>query len=443
MTGKGGPTKKTFWPDWAQQGRFRWLICLLLLAVTTLGYINRLVFSIVAPVVAGDYHLSNFDIASIINGFLVAYAFGQLFAGAFIDWIGLKTGFTLAVLVWSLACIFTSLARGVRSFIFYQFLLGLSQSANFPGGVKAAGEWFPSKERSTAVGIFSSGASIGAILAPPIVVFLILHFGWQAACIFVGVPGLFWIPFWVRSYAPVEVQGTVTASERAYILSGRDEPRVGYSEHEMRWPFFLRQRAVWGILLGRFIEEPVSWFYFTWLAVYLRDFRHVALGSLGTLLIFPFVTLDAGYVIGGWSASRLMKAGWSLNRARKTAMVLSALCMVSSIPAVRAPTSLGFIALIGIATFGHGAWGANIFTLPADIVPHRWTGTVYGMTAFGGGLGSIIFIQMVGKLVDVERSFNTVFSIAGILPLVAAIVVLTVGGKFQRIEYRKLSAASV
>jgi MFS transporter, ACS family, hexuronate transporter len=414
--------------------RYRWIICFLLFLITVCSYVNRQLFSLVAPAVAGRYHFTNSDIAIIINAFLIAYTFGQLFSGGILDWIGSRKGFTLAALVWSLTTILTCLARGVWSFSFFRFLLGLAESANFPGGVKVVAECFPTTERTTAVGIFSSGASIGAIVTPPLVVYLILHFGWELAFVIAGIPGLLWAFAWYRIYSPLKTRPEVNRVVRSPALADRDDLPTSEIKSTVPWKFFLRQRGVWGIFLGRFIEEPASWFYFNWLAIYLKGFRDVSLSHIGLLLIIPFVTLDIGYVGGGWAASQLIKSGWSLDRTRKTVMVLSALCMISSIPAVYAQSSLNFTLLVSIATFGHCSWGANIFTLPGDIVPNRWVASVYGITAFGGGIGSIIFMQITGKLVDIQRSFNTVFVIAGILPVLAALVFVTVVGRIRPID---------
>jgi ACS family hexuronate transporter-like MFS transporter len=196
----------------------------------------------------------------------------------------------------------------------------------------------------------------------------------------------------------------------------------------------MRRREILAVFLGRLIEEPVYWFYFNWLAIYLKSFLNVSLVNTGMLLMIPFVTLDVGFVGGGWAASRLMKSGWTLDIARKTVMISSALCMISSIPAIHAATSLRFTLWISLATLGHGSWGANIFTVPGDLVPSRWVGTVYGITAFGGGLGSIIFMQLTGRLVDSQRSFNTAFVIAGILPVAASLVFVALVGKIREID---------
>lgn len=417
-------------------GRYRWVICLLLFLITVNNYMDRQMISIVSPAIADEFKLSASGIAAVVNAFLLSYTFGQLFAGRFMDWVGSRTGFTVVVLVWSLAGILTSLARSVWSFSLFRFLLGAAESGNFPGGVKVCAEWFPAKERSTAVGIFVSGASVGAILTPPVAAYLIVHYGWQVAFIVVGVPGLLWILAWRKIYAPVESHPRLSAAERSYILSDRGTIGSPSPDTAVPWTFFLRQRMVWGVFLGRFLEEPAAWCYYTWLPLYLRQYRDVPLMNIGSLLTIPFLTLDLGYMTGGWIASQLLKMGISLDRARKTVMLVSALCMSSSILAVTAATPLGFVLLVSIATFGHGSYSANILTIPGDIVPHRYVGTLYGMTGFAGGIGSIVFMQISGRVVDVQHSFNSVFIVAGILPLIAFTSFAVLARRIHPLELR-------
>jgi MFS transporter, ACS family, hexuronate transporter len=414
----------------AQIGRFRWLICGMLFVVTVSNYIDRQAISIVAPVISAKFGLTNSDIAMIVSAFLLAYTFGQFSAGIFMDWIGSKRGFSIMVIMWSIASILTSLARGVLSFSCFRFLLGLSESGNFSGGIKVVAEWFPESERSTAVGLFVSGASIGAILTPPLVAFLVVKAGWQAAFVLVGLPGLLWVLWWRSLYAPLHSHPRVSEGERSYI-QGDHYKMQSIRPLGLQSFSFLKRRMFWGVFLGRFVEEPASWFYLTWLPLYLKGFRAVSLIHIGLLLIIPFLALDLGYVGGGWTASRLIRRGWSLSRARKIVMAVSALCMVAAIPAALAASTAGFVLLVSVATLGHGGWAANIMTLPGDIVPHDLVGTLYGITAMGGGLGSILFMQITGKLVDIERSFNTVFIIAGLLPLLALVIILTLTGKIE------------
>ena len=270
-------------------GRFRWVICALLFAVTVCNYMDRQMLSVAAPVISAEFKLSNSDIAAIANSFLAAYTVGQLFAGVFVDRLGARKAMTLAVVLWSLTAMATGLARRVSAFCSFRFLLGLSESVNYPAGVKVAAEWFPPKELATAVGIFQSGSSVGAMIAPALAAWLILQFGWKAAFVIVAVPGLLWVPFWRMYYRPPESSPHVSEAERAYVLAGR-----GGGAKARGWAGvgpLLRRRAVWGVALARFLEEPAGWFYFTWLPLYLKNHRGVSLVDAGMLLMAPFPDL--------------------------------------------------------------------------------------------------------------------------------------------------------
>jgi ACS family hexuronate transporter-like MFS transporter len=416
-------------------GRYRWLVCFLLFLITVNNYMDRQMLSIAAPAIAAEYKFNNADIALIANAFLIAYTGGQLLAGMFVDRIGARNGMTLAVFVWSCMTLLMPLGRSVVQFSAFRFLLGVSESVNYPAGVKVCAEWFPPMERATAVGFFQSGSAIGAMVTPVVSALLIVQFGWQAAFILLAIPGLIWLPFWLRYYAPVEKNARLGEQERAYILAHRDDQAELAPGRKVRWSFFLKQRLVLAVALARFLEEPSGWFYFTWLPIYLRNYRDVSLMNIGFLLIIPFLTLDFGKIGGGWMSSRLMKRGWSLDRARKVVMLVSALCMVGSIPAMLAATPLGFVLFISLATFGHGSWATTTQTIPGDIVAPRFVGTVYGITAFGGGIGAIIFTYVTGRLVDTYGSFIMPFVIAGILPLVAYGAFVFVAGQIKPVQF--------
>jgi ACS family hexuronate transporter-like MFS transporter len=400
-------------------GRYRWWISLLLFLITVNNYMDRQMLSIAAPVIAAEYSLRNTDIALIANAFLIAYTFGQLFAGVFVDRVGARVGMTVAVIMWSGMSFAMVLGRSVAQFAVIRFLLGFAESVNYPGGTKVCAEWFPTRERATAVGFFQSGSAIGAMLTPVIAASLIVHFGWRASFVLVALPGLLWIPLWLHYYQPVERSTRVSSDERNYILSQRNEQGTSAPQSTVRWNLFLKQRLVVAVALARFLEEPAGWFYFTWLPLYLRNYRDVSLIGIGFLLLIPFFTLDIGKVGGGWVSSHLIKTGWSLDRARRVVMLVSAVCMAASLPALLAPTALGFVLLISVATLGHGSWATTTQTIPGDIVAPRFVGRVYGITAFGGGIGSVLFMYVTGKLVDIYGSFTGPFVIAGILPLLA------------------------
>jgi ACS family hexuronate transporter-like MFS transporter len=338
---------------------------------------------------------------------------------------------TLAVLLWSGMSLLVTLSRSVVQFSAMRFLLGLAESVNYPAGVKVCAEWFPPEERATAVGFFQSGSAIGAMITPAVAAWLIVQFGWRPAFVLVALPGLLWVPLWLRYYAPVARSTRLSEPERRHILSDRTDPGDEVTAQRVPWSFFLKQRLVLAVAAARFLEEPSGWFYFTWLPLYLSNYRDVPLTSVGLLLIIPFLTLDIGKVGGGWVSSWLMTRGWTLDRARKVVMLASALCMLGSIPAMWTDTPLVSVLLISVATLGHGGWATTTQTIPGDVVAARFVGTVYGITAFGGGVGAIIFTYATGRLVDAYGSFTIPFIIAGVLPLLGYLVFTAIAGEIR------------
>lgn len=412
-------------PLMMRSSRYQWFLCALLFLITLNNYMDRQLLSIVAPTITTELNLNASDIALIIQAFLVTYGIGQIFSGRFMDWIGPRQGFTISVLVWSLAGIFTSLAQGVAGFSFFRFLLGAAESGNFPGGIKVLTEWFPQRERTTAVGLFTSGVSVGAVLTPPVAAYLTVHYGWRFAFVAVGLPGLLWILVWrvvYRSRSPNDTDEPELDGPGG-ALAGEVAP------HFRRWPFLLRQRVAWTPILGRFFVEPVGWLFFSWLPLYLNKFLGVALIDTGLLLMIPFLAQDLGFILGGWTASRLMKAGWPVDKTRKWMIYLSAALMSPAVLSGAVPTPLSFVLLIGVATFAYGSLSTNLMSLPGDIVPYEAVGTLYGLSGCAGSLGAILFTHVIGRLVDAQHSFDTVFVVGGILPLVGAIVMFLVGGR--------------
>jgi ACS family hexuronate transporter-like MFS transporter len=309
----------------------------------------------------------------------------------------------------------------MQAFVLSRAALGLAEGVNFPGAVKVVAEWFAPSERATAVGVFTSGASLGAVIAPPLFAVVIVACGWRTAFFLLALPGLAWVLAWLRLYQP---RPTVSISALASGPAGKPLGAL------------LRERRVWGVALARFLEEPASWFYLTWLPICMRTYRHVPLVDTGMALVFPFVALDVGYLAGGWSSSRLIGGGWSIDTARKTVMIVGALCMLSGILAAGAVSNFVFVAWVSLAMLGHGAWGSNMFTLPSDMTSAPNVGAVYGFTAMAGGLGSILFTQVVGMLTDAQQSFRAAFLIAGTLPVAAACVLLLVPGRISRYDRR-------
>jgi ACS family hexuronate transporter-like MFS transporter len=420
----------------------KWYICGLLFAATVISYIDRQAFGLVAPIVAKELKFTNEDVALIAGAFLLAYAFGQMGSGKVIDYLGNRRGFSLAISIWSLAQVATAMVGGVRGFTACRFLLGVGESGNFPGGVKILAKWFSSSERSFAVGIFSSGASIGAIVAPPAIAFITVHFGWRPSFAFTGFFGFLWLIAWLIIYQPHKLADrnspTHPAAKHQGTAVASGEERQITESFRSRWIDLFRYRQILGVTLARFFEEPLAWFYLTWLPKYLIEFRNFEIMQMGWILTIPYIALDLGYIAGGWISSRLMRRGYTVSVARKSVMVVSCLFMMCSVPAALVSSATLFIILVSIATAAHGLWTANVLTLPADLVPEPLVGSAYGITATGGGLGGLIFMQITGMVADKTHSFDSLFIAIGLLPLIAALVVLLGIGKVRILEPKSL-----
>jgi ACS family hexuronate transporter-like MFS transporter len=410
----------------------RWWICGMLFAAATIAYIDRQTFPFVASTVQKEYGLSNEQVARIFSAFLMSYTLGQPLAGHFFDRVGSRVGFAVSIGVWSLANMLTATVTRFRGFVGCRLALGLGESGNYPGGVKVVGEQFSSEERSFAGGIFTSGASVGAILAGPLVTNIAGHWGWRAAFIVTGGLGFLWLAGWwflARTHSK--------AASSPWRESVSDDEFARPETGRMPWSELLRFRQVWAITIARFLEEPAFWVWIFWLPKYIEDKRGLSGSQTGWLLIQPYVALDVGYLSGGWISGRLMRRGWSARRSRRAVMIVAALLMMSSIPAVSASSVTAFTALISLALMGHGAWFTNAMTMPSDIAPRGLVASLYGITAMGGGLGGVIATEATGVVVDRFDSFVPVFVAAGVLPMVATAALVLLGGEMSPLESRR------
>lgn len=401
----------------------RWWVCALLFLATVISYVDRQTISIAAPVIAREFSLSNEQLASILSAFLFAYTFGQLLAGRFFDWIGSRRGFAISVSVWSLANVLTAWVKKPWGFEALRFMLGAGESGNFPGGIKVIAEWFPVKDRAFAGGLFTSGGSVGAILAGPLVGTVTHYWGWRAAFLVTGSLGFIWLAAWLWFYRPPE----------------RGEQQDAGSEVTLRWVDLLRFRQVWALVVGRLLEEPIIWMSVFWLPKYFVDVRGTSLLHTGWLLTWPFISLDLGYIAGGWISTRLIRAGWSVRSARLTVMSGAAVMMMSAIPAGLAESTFSFTLFISMATMAHGMWFTNVLTLPADFTPHSRVATVYGISGAGGGLSGILATQATGFVADRFHSFTPVFVVAGILPLIGTALLAWLLGPMRMISPKRES----
>jgi ACS family hexuronate transporter-like MFS transporter len=399
-------------------GRYRWRICALLFAATTLNYIDRGVLAVLAPDLSQKFGWSELQYSYIVTAFQAAYAIGLVGAGALIDRLGTRLGYALAICVWSVAAMSHALAGGVLGFGLARFLLGLGEAGNFPAAIKTVAEWFPRRERAFATGLFNSGSNVGAILAPLAVPIVAVKWGWQVAFLFTGVLSATWLITWLIVYRPPAQHAKLSSEELSYIRSDPDEPTV-----RLPWAQLLRHRQAWAFVVAKFLTDPIWWFFLFWLPKFLNQEYGLSLTALGPPLIAIYLLADVGSIGGGWIAGRFIKRGWSVNRARKGAMLLCALAVVPIVFAASATNLWVAVALIGLATAGHQGWSANVFTLSSDMFPRHAVGSVVGIGGLAGAVGGMLISTFVGFLLQATGSYVPVFMVAGSAYLVALALV--------------------
>jgi MFS transporter, ACS family, aldohexuronate transporter len=405
----------------------RWLIIGLVFLATFINYIDRLTISVLAPVITADLRLSNLEYASIGTWFLLAYTISQGLSGRLYDRLGARRGFSISIIVWSLAAMAHAMARGLASLSLFRFVLGLGEAGNWPGAAKVVAEWFPARERALAMGIFNSGAAIGSIVAPPLIIWLQLRYGWQTTFIVTGTLGFLWLALWLFCYQTPARHRWMTNDERA-LIAERGEPSIAEQAASPGWRELLRRREVLGIVLARLLVDPVWWLFIIWLPLFLQRVHGFDLRRIGLFAWVPFVAADAGSLLGGFTSGFLIKRGWSVDRARKTTIGFAALVMPAGILAARAHDPVVALALIGVVLFGFQFWINNVQTLPADFFSDRIVASVAGLGGVGAGVGSMIFVLSTGWIVD-HFGYRPVLTIAGILAPVGTIVLFLLAGR--------------
>jgi ACS family hexuronate transporter-like MFS transporter len=399
-------------------GRYRWRVCAMLLAATTLNYIDRQVLGVLAPFLQQQIGWNEVEYGYIVTAFQAAYAIGLLCAGAVIDRFGTRIGYAIAIGVWGLAAMSHALAASVVGFALARFALGLGEAGNFPAAIKTVAEWFPRRERALAVGIFNSGSNIGAVVAPLLVPVVAASLGWQAAFLFTGLLSATWLVVWLKWYRTPDQQPRLGAAELALIRSDPPEPSV-----RLPWRRLLRHRQTWAFVAAKFMTDPIWWFFLFWLPKFLHAKYGLSLLELGPPLIAIFVMADIGSIAGGWLAGRLIHRGWRVNTARKGAMAVCALAVVPIVFAAYAEHLWVAVLLIGLATAGHQGWSANVLTLPSDLFPRPAVASVVGIGGFAGAVSGMMIATFIGFLLQATGSYVSVFLIAGSAYLLALGVV--------------------
>lgn len=400
----------------------RWTICALLFLGSTVNYIDRGTIAILSPHLQVQFNWSESDYGRIVAAFQAAYAIMMLVSGGAIDWLGTRLGYTIAMTWWSVATVAHALARNVASFRLARFLLGAGEAGNFPASIKAVAEWFPRKERALATGIFNAGTNIGAVVAYPVVGWLFDRWGWQAAFIGTGVLGFACVALWLAIYRLPERHPWITPVEQEAVRQ-REAEEEDAARPRLSWARLLGSRQTWGFTLAKFMTDPIWWFYLFWLPKYLTQGRGLSMDMMVRYGKIPFLTALVGSVAGGWLSGRLMKRGWSVNAARKTAMALCASLMPAGIVAASAKSPWVAIALISVATSAHQGWSANLFTLPSDIFPKRDVASVVGIGGFAGAVGGWIIARVAGYVLQWFHTYVPLFVIASVMhPLAIGLV---------------------
>jgi ACS family hexuronate transporter-like MFS transporter len=427
-------------------GRRRWIICALLFFAATVNYVDRQVIGILKPTLQSEFGWTEVDYGWIVFSFQTAYAIGLFFVGRLMDRLGTKIGFALSIIVWSLAAVGHAFAIGIGAaafglvawvmtsfgydplaslasasvlgFIVVRFLLGLGEAGNFPASIKTVSEWFPKKERSLATGIFNAGTNVGALATPLLVPIIVAKWGWYEAFIITGILGFIWLTFWLLLYKRPEDDKRLTKRELEHIQSDPQE-----STARIPWSRLFPHRQTWAFGIGKFLTDPIWWVYLFWLPDFLNKQYGLDLKNFGIPLAVIYIIADIGSVGGGYISSALIKRGWTINKSRKTAMLICALAVVPIVFASITSSLWVAVLLIGIAAAAHQGWSANIFTISSDMFPKQAVGSVVGIGGMLGAVGGMIIAPLVGYILQTTGSYLPIFIIAASAYLIALLVI--------------------
>jgi MFS transporter, ACS family, hexuronate transporter len=412
-------------------GNFRWVICALLFFGVTKNYMDRNVLGVLNVTLQHQLGWNEIDYSNLVVAFQAAYGLGMLVVGRLIDKLGTRLGYALAMIFWSLASMATALGGSFLSFAISRCALGFGEAAVFPASIKAVAEWFPKKERALATGIFNAGTNIGAILTPLVVPWIVLRWGWRAAFVAVGALGFVWLAFWWAIYRKPEDHPRVSQAELNYIRSDPVEPAG-----RIKWGSLLRIRQTWAFVLGKFLIDPVWWFYLFWVPDFLQTKHGLALKGIGLPIMVIYLISDVGSVGGGWLSSSLIKKGWTINAARKTAMLLCAVGVIPVVFAYRVESTWSAVLLIGLAAACHQGFSANLFTLTSDMFPARAVGSIVGIGGMAGALGGLFIATLVGHVLQWTGSYAIPFVIAGSAYLLALAAIQILAPRLEPAKIR-------
>lgn len=412
-------------------GNTRWTIVALLFFATTINYIDRQVIGILAPVLEKEIGWNDIEYGYIVTAFTAAYAIGLVLMGKFIDAIGTKIGYAFALTAWSFAAIAHSFAKTVFGFGVARFALGLFEAGNFPAAIKTVAEWFPKKERALATGIFNAGSNVGAIIAPLVVPWITLTWGWYEAFVITGSIGLIWLVFWFWLYEKPNLHKKLKKEELQYIQQDPPDTQV-----KIPWRQLLKYKETWAFALGKFLTDPAWWFYLYWIPSFLNKNYGITLSKIGLPLIIIYVMADVGSIGGGWLSSYFIKRGWSVNKGRKITMLICALLVTPIVFASMAGDVWIAVALLSLATAAHQGWSANLFTTVSDVFPRKVIGSVVGLGGMFGAIGGMLVATATGFVLEITKSYFIPFVVAGCLYLIALFLINLLIPNIKEIEIK-------
>lgn len=411
-------------------GHVRWTICAMLFAATSINYMDRQVIAILKPTLQHSIGLTEINYSYIVDAFQFAYAMGLLLAGRLVDKIGTRIGYILVMGIWSLSAMGHALANSAFEFGIARFFLGLGESGNFPTAIKTVAEWFPQKERSLATGIFNSGSNIGAVLAPLIVPWVALHYSWRAAFLITGSFSALWILWWYRYYRKPADHPTLTGAELRHIYQEAAE--------EMRpnipWARLLGYRQTWAFAIGKFLTDPIWWFFLFWLPSYFSARFHLDLARIGLPLIVVYNVSTVGSIAGGWLPTPFRRLGFSQPASRLLAMLVCACAVVPIFSAGSLHSEWEAIWLISLAAAAHQGWSANLFTTASDMFPRSAVGAVVGLGGMAGSIGGMLFATSTGRILHLTHSYVTLFAISATVYLLALLIIFVLVPGLKKVE---------
>ncbi|WP_461077988.1 MFS transporter [Spirosoma flavus] len=420
-------------------GTYRWFICAMLFAATTINYLDRQILGLLKPTLEKIFSWTESDYSYIVMAFTATYALGQLLYGRVIDRIGTRLGYTISVSVWSIAAILHAFVQTTFGFGLVRALLGVGESGNYPGGVKTVAEWFPKKERALAIGIFDSGSNIGACVGPLLVPFILALYGWQIAFIITGSLGFIWLLVWLLTYEVPAQQKRLNRAEYDYIHSDNEVEAV--STGSVSWGELLRLRQTWTFIAGKFFTDPIWYFFLFWLPAYFNASFHLDLKKPSLPLVIVYTGTMIGSIGGGYLSSWLIQKGWPVYKARKMALLISAIAVVPILVTRYTTDMWVVVSLISLSVAANQAWSANIFTIVSDMFPKRAVSSVVGLGGMAGAVGGVLFESLIGYILDVFKAsgnivvgYNIIFIVCGSSFLLAWLIIHWLTPKMEPVK---------